>query len=152
QSFYDAGTVYQADTLTELAEHTAIPPDALQRTVERFNEFARAGKDEDFGRGNSAHDRYYGDPTLPNPNLDVLDKPPFYAIKIEIGDLGTKGGLITDEHARVLREDESVIDGLYATGNTTASVMANEYAGPGATIGPSIVFGYIAANHAAGAR
>ncbi|MEU6266018.1 FAD-binding protein [Saccharopolyspora shandongensis] len=150
QSFYDAGIVHRAGTIAELAERIDVPADALQQTVERFNGFARAGKDEDYGRGDSAYDRYYGDPTLNNPNLDVIDKAPFYAVRIEAGDLGTKGGLVTDELGRVLRADDSAIEGLYATGNTTASVMANEYAGPGATIGPSIVFGYIAAKHAAG--
>ncbi|SDX67237.1 3-oxosteroid 1-dehydrogenase [Saccharopolyspora shandongensis] len=150
QSFYDAGIVHRAGTIAELAERIDVPADALQQTVERFNGFARAGEDADYGRGNSAYDRYYGDPTLNNPNLDVIDKAPFYAVRIETGDLGTKGGLVTDELGRVLRADDSAIEGLYATGNTTASVMANEYAGPGATIGPSIVFGYIAAKHAAG--
>lgn len=149
QEFYDAGIVHRADTVAGLARSIGVPADALAATLERFNGFARAGKDEDFGRGESAYDRYYGDPTLKNPNLDVIDKPPFYAVRIEVGDLGTKGGLVTDEHARVLREDGTAIAGLYATGNTTASVMGHEYAGPGATIGPSIVFGYLAAQHAA---
>lgn len=149
QEFYDAGIVHRADTVAELASSIGVPADALAATLERFNGFARAGQDEDFGRGESAYDHYYGDPTLKNPNLDLIDRPPFYAVRIEVGDLGTKGGLVTDEHARVLREDGTAIEGLYATGNTAASVMGNEYAGPGATIGPSIVFGYIAANHAA---
>ncbi len=149
QSFYDAGTVHRADTLAELGASIGVPEGSLERTVDRFNGFARSGTDEDFGRGRSVYDQYYGDPTLPNPNLDVIDRAPFYAVRIQIGDLGTKGGLVCDEHARVLREDGSVIEGLYATGNASAAVMANEYAGPGATIGPSIVFGYIAARHAA---
>lgn len=151
QAFYDAGIVHRAATIPELAESIGVPAESLQRTIDRFNGFARTGKDEDHGRGESAHDRYYGDPTLNNPNLDAIDSPPFYAVRVEVGDLGTKGGLVTDEHARVRREDGSTIEGLYATGNTTASVMAHEYAGPGATIGPSIVFGHIAAKHAAGA-
>ena len=147
--FYDAGTVHRAGTIADLATSIGVPADALLATVARFNEMARAGTDLDFGRGESAYDRYYGDPTLPNPNLDIIDKAPFYAVRIQVGDLGTKGGLVCDENARVLREDGSVIEGLYATGNTSASIMANEYAGPGATIGPSMVFGYIAARHAA---
>ncbi|MFC7495771.1 MULTISPECIES: FAD-binding protein [unclassified Nocardioides] len=147
-AFYEAGIVHRAATLRELAGSIGVPPDALVETVERFNGFARTGVDEDFGRGESAYDRYYGDPRLANPNLDVIDRAPFYAVRIEVGDLGTKGGLVCDEHGRVLRDDRSVVDGLYATGNTTASVMGNEYAGPGATIGPSIVFGYLAARHA----
>ena len=112
----------------------------------RFNEFAATGKDEDFHRGDSAYDRYYGDPRRrPNPNLAPLAKPPFYAIKIVPGDLGTKGGLRTDERARVLRGDGTPIPGLYAAGNTSAAVMGHSYAGAGATIGPAMTFGYIAA-------
>jgi 3-oxosteroid 1-dehydrogenase len=149
QEFYDAGIAVKAATVAELAEKIGVPADRLAATVERFNAFARTGVDADFGRGDSAYDRYYGDPTLKNPNLDVLDRAPYYAFRIEAGDLGTKGGLVTDERSRVLREDGSVIEGLYATGNVSASVMGNEYAGPGATIGPSIVFGYLAAQHAA---
>jgi 3-oxosteroid 1-dehydrogenase len=149
KEFYDAGIAFKAENLAELAGKIGVPADRLVATVERFNGFARAGVDADFGRGNSAYDRYYGDPTLSNPNIDVLDKAPYYAFRIEVGDLGTKGGLVTDEHARVLRADGGVVAGLYATGNVSASVMGNEYAGPGATIGPAIVFGYIAARHAA---
>jgi 3-oxosteroid 1-dehydrogenase len=150
--FYRAGIVHRADTIEALAAAIGVPAAALVATVTRFNELARSGIDADFGRGSSAHDRYYGDPTLPNPNLHVVDKAPFYAVRIQIGDLGTKGGLVCDEHARVLRDDDSVIEGLSATGNASASVMANEYAGPGATIGPAMVFGYLAARHAAGVR
>jgi 3-oxosteroid 1-dehydrogenase len=149
RSFYDGGVMHRAGTLGELAERIGVPGDALAATVERFNGFARAGRDADFGRGDSAYDRYYGDPTLPNPTLDVIEKSPFYAIRVEAGDLGTKGGLVCDENSRVLRADGSAIEGLYATGNTSASVMGNDYPGPGGTIGPSIVFGYIAARHAA---
>lgn len=149
QEFYDAGIAVKAQTLGELADKIGVPAGRLTETVERFNGFARTGTDADFGRGDSAYDRYYGDPTLKNPNLDVLDKAPFYAFRIEAGDLGTKGGLVTDERSRVLRPDGAVIPGLYATGNVSASVMGNEYAGPGATIGPAIVFGYLAARHVA---
>ncbi|KAF0963594.1 FAD-binding protein [Rhodococcus sp. T7] len=149
QGFYDSGVVHKADTLRDLAEKIGVKADSLVATVDRFNGFARTGTDEDFGRGDSAYDRYYGDPTMTNPCLDEITQGPFYAIRCEAGDLGTKGGLVTDADARVLREDGSVIDGLYATGNTSASVMGNEYAGAGATIGPAMVFGYIAAQHAA---
>jgi 3-oxosteroid 1-dehydrogenase len=86
----------------------------------------------------------------PNPCLAPLDKPPFYAVALFPGDLGTKGGLVTDEHARVLREDGSPVEGLYATGNTSASVMGDTYPGPGSTLGPAMTFGYIAAMHARG--
>lgn len=152
KAFYQAGIAHKAETLAELAGTIGIPADALLGTVERFNGFARDGVDGDFGRGDSAYDRYYGDPTLPNPNLDEISTAPYYAFRIEVGDLGTKGGLVCDEHGRVLREDGSVIEGLYATGNSSAAVMGNEYAGPGATIGPSMVFGYLAAKHVAGRR
>jgi 3-oxosteroid 1-dehydrogenase len=149
-AFYDAGIVHRAATLADLADRVGLPAGALAETVERFNGFARTGEDADFGRGASAYDRYYGDPTLPNPTLDLIEEPPFYAVRVEAGDLGTKGGLVCDEHSRVLRADGSVIEGLYATGNTSASVMGNDYPGPGGTIGPAIVFGYIAARHVAG--
>jgi 3-oxosteroid 1-dehydrogenase len=118
----------------------------LTSTVARFNEFARTGRDEDFRRGDSAYDRYYGDPRQhPNPCLGPLLKPPFYAFQIVPGDLGTKGGLRTDERARVLRDDGTPIPGLYAAGNTSAAVMGRSYAGAGATIGPAMTFGYLAA-------
>ncbi len=113
---------------------------------------ARTGVDTDFHRGDSAYDKYYGDPrNKPNPSLGVIDRPPFYAVKMVPGDLGTKGGIVTDEHARALRPDGSVIPGLYAAGNASAAVMGRTYAGAGATIGPAMTFGYIAANHIADA-
>ncbi|HVB41600.1 MAG TPA: 3-oxosteroid 1-dehydrogenase [Streptosporangiaceae bacterium] len=149
--WYKAGAVFRADSLADLGAQIGIPAGALADTVRRFNEFARSGKDEEFGRGDSAYDRYYGDPRCrPNPNLAPLDKPPFYAIKIVPGDLGTKGGLRTDARARVLRQDGSPIPGLYAAGNASAAVMGHSYAGAGATIGPAMTFGYIAALDMAG--
>jgi 3-oxosteroid 1-dehydrogenase len=144
--WYAAGAVYRAPTIAELAGQAGVDPAALAKTVVRFNEFAEAGRDADFGRGDSAYDRYYGDPRCrPNPNLAPLTQPPFYAVKIVPGDLGTKGRLRTDERARVLREDGTPIPGLYAAGNTSAAVMGHSYAGAGATIGPAMTFGYIAA-------
>lgn len=150
KSWYGIGTVLRAGTWDELATAMGIPADALADTVTRFNGSARAGSDDEFRRGESAYDRYYGDPTLPNPCLNELVKPPFYAVKLLPGDLGTKGGLCTDEHARAQREDGGIIEGLYATGNTSASVMGNDYPGAGATIGPTITFGWLAARHAVG--
>jgi 3-oxosteroid 1-dehydrogenase len=144
--WYKSGAVFKADSLAELSSQIGVSADGLAKTVEKFNEFARTGKDTDFGRGDSAYDHYYGDPNCrPNPNLAPLAQPPFYAIKIVPGDLGTKGGLRTDDRARVLRSDGSVIEGLYAAGNTSAMVMGRSYAGPGATIGPAMTFGYLAA-------
>jgi 3-oxosteroid 1-dehydrogenase len=127
-----------------LAEKTGLPVASLTETVDRFNGFARNGKDEDFGRGDSGYDAYYGDPRLKNPSLAEISKAPFYAIKMVPGDLGTKGGICTDVNGRALREDGSVIDGLYAAGNASAPVMGHTYAGPGATIGPAMTFGYLA--------
>ncbi|THJ00982.1 3-oxosteroid 1-dehydrogenase [Nocardioides sp.] len=144
--WYKNGTVRKAATLRALAEQIEVPAEALEETVERFNAFAEKGVDEDFHRGESAYDKYYSDPAVkPNPSLHRIDRAPFYAVKIVPGDLGTKGGLVTDERARVLRHDGSVIPGLYAAGNTSAAVMGHTYAGPGATIGPALTFGYLAA-------
>ncbi|GAB0103186.1 3-oxosteroid 1-dehydrogenase [Nocardia sp. JMUB6875] len=148
--WFKSGALTRADSLPELAEKIGLPVEKLQATVTRFNEFATAGKDPDFGRGDSAYDNYYGDPRQhPNPNLGALETGPFYAAKLVPGDLGTKGGLVTDVDGRVLREDGSPIDGLYAAGNASAPVMGHTYAGPGATIGPALVFGYLAARRAA---
>ncbi len=144
--WYHAGTVCRAPSITELAGLAGLDPQGLQETVTRFGEFAQAGCDEDFHRGDSAYDRYYSDPRVrPNPCLAPLETPPFYAVKIVPGDLGTKGGLLTDERARVLRGDGTPIPGLYAAGNTSAAVMGHSYAGAGATIGPAMTFGYLAA-------
>jgi 3-oxosteroid 1-dehydrogenase len=144
--WYAIGAVVRADDLRGLAREMSVDAAGLVKTVTRFNEFATAGRDEEFGRGDSAYDRYYGDPRVrPNPNLAPLARPPFYAVKIVPGDLGTKGGLRTDSRARVLREDGTPIPGLYAAGNASASVMGHSYAGAGATIGPAMTFGYIAA-------
>jgi 3-oxosteroid 1-dehydrogenase len=144
--WYEAGAMVRAPDLAGLATAIGVDPAALAKTVARFNDFARTGRDEDFHRGDSAYDRYYGDPRVrPNPNLAPLASPPFYAAKIVPGDLGTKGGLRTDARARVLRTDGSAIPGLYAAGNASASVMGHSYAGAGATIGPAMTFGYLAA-------
>jgi len=149
--FISNGYLKVADTLESLAEKCGIDPQGLAAEVARFNQYAVAGKDLDFKKGDNSIDRFYSDPSVgPNPCLGPLDKPPFCAIELWPGDLGTKGGLVADDHARVLRQDGSPIEGLYATGNCSASVMGNSYAGAGATIGPSMVFGYIAASHVVG--
>jgi 3-oxosteroid 1-dehydrogenase len=145
--WYKSGVVVKADSLEELARKIGVDPAGLAETVARFNEMARTGVDTDFHRGDSAYDKYYGDPTnKPNPSLGPIDRPPFYAVKMVPGDLGTKGGIVTDERARALRPDGSVIEGLYAAGNASAAVMGHTYAGAGATIGPAMTFGYIAAH------
>ncbi|WAG80219.1 FAD-dependent oxidoreductase [Metapseudomonas furukawaii] len=139
---------HKADSLRELALKTGIDATGLLRTLERFNPMAEAGRDLDFHKGESLFDRYYGDPTVtPNPCLAPLLKAPFYAIQVNAGDIGTKGGLLTDPHARVLREDRSPIAGLYAIGNSAASMMGRTYPGAGSTIGPAMTFGFVAANH-----
>ncbi|MGV0655839.1 3-oxosteroid 1-dehydrogenase [Mycolicibacterium thermoresistibile] len=152
KKWLDSGVIVKADTLAELAARIGVPEQDFLATVERFNGFARAGVDQDFRRGESAYDRYYGDPTnKPNPNLGEIDQAPFYAAKMVPGDLGTKGGIRTDVHGRALRDDGSVIDGLYAAGNVSSPVMGHTYPGPGGTIGPAMTFGYLAALHVAGA-
>ncbi len=146
----EAGLEVKAKTLDELAGKMNVNPAVLRGTVERFNGFARAGVDGDFGRGNSAYDRYYGDPTVhPNPNLGAVERAPYHAYRVVLGDLGTKGGVLTDEDGRALRSDGGVIEGLYAAGNNSASVMGNTYPGPGSTIAPAAVFGMRAAREMA---
>ncbi|GAB4587693.1 3-oxosteroid 1-dehydrogenase [Nocardia sp. IFM 10818] len=149
-AWFESGALTTAPTLAELVSKIGVPADHLTATVRRFNGFARTGHDTDFHRGASAYDRYYGDPRQhPNPNLGAVETGPYYAAKLVPGDLGTKGGLTTDPTGRVLRRDGSPIAGLYAAGNASAPVMAHTYAGPGATIGPALVFAYLAARHAA---
>jgi succinate dehydrogenase/fumarate reductase flavoprotein subunit len=149
----ERGAIVEAGSLEELARKCGIDPEGLVSTAERFNHFCRTGRDEDFHRGESAYDRFYGDPSVkPNPNLGPVERPPFYCVKVWPGDLGTKGGLLTDEFARVLRRDGSPIVGLYAVGNVAASTMGRTYPGPGSTLGPAMVFGMIAGFHAAGCR
>jgi 3-oxosteroid 1-dehydrogenase len=144
--WYQSGAVFRAGTLEQLAGQIDVPPEGLRSTVARFNGYAQTGVDSDFHRGESAYDRYYGDPrNRPNPCLAPLTRPPYYAVRIVPGDLGTKGGLRTDTRARVLREDGTHIPGLYAAGNASAPVMGRTYAGPGATLGPAMTFGYLAA-------
>jgi len=147
----EEGIRVEAKTIAELAEKMGADPVTFAATVKRFNGMSISGRDQDFQRGDSVYDRYYGDPAVhPNNNLGPLLHPPFVAYQVVIGDLGTKGGVVTDEFARALRPDGSVIEGLYAAGNNSAAVMGHTYAGPGATIGPASVFGLIAARHMAG--
>jgi 3-oxosteroid 1-dehydrogenase len=152
KSWHDSGYMKCAQSLDALAEQCGIDAEGLRRTVERFNGFARTGIDADFGRGAKAFDIAHGDPTVtPNPNLDTIEKPPFYAVAIVPGNVSTWGGLVCDENARVLTTSGEPIEGLYATGTTTASVFGRTYPGAGGSIGPALVFGYIAAQHAVNA-
>jgi len=149
RAWIDSGYLKKADTLEELAAKCGIDPAGLRQSVERFNRYAARGVDEDFHRGERAYDRYFADPGHgPNPSLGPLEQGPYYAIAIYPGDVGTCGGLLTDASARVLRSDGTPIDGLYAAGNATASVMGRCYPGAGASIANSFVWGYVAAKQA----
>lgn len=141
---------WKADSLDGLARQIGVDPAGLDATVKRVNEFARTGVDSDFARGGNVFDRYYGDSNVkPNPCLAPLTKGPYYAMRLDAGDIGTKGGLLTDANAQVLHENGQPIPGLYAIGNTSASVMGTSYPGAGGTLGPAMTFGYIAARHIA---
>ncbi len=147
------GYFKRAESIPALGELLGLPSGRLPATVTRFNRFARRGIDGDFHRGENAYDTYYGDPRVrPNPCLAPLGHPPYYAVALYPGDLGTKGGLVTDEHGRVLRDDGSAITGLYASGNTSASVMGRRYPGPGVTIAPALTFSWLAMRHAGSAQ
>ncbi len=151
QALLDNGYFKRADTIENLAKLIDVPPDALKATVERFNRFARKGVDEDFHRGENVYDTYYGDPRVkPNACLAPIEKGPYYAVALYPGDLGTKGGMVTDENGRVLRDDGTPIEGLYSSGNSSASVMGPYYPGPGVTLAPALTFSWLAMQHAAG--
>ncbi len=153
QEVIDSGAIRKAGTLEELAGMIGVDPPQLVRTVQRFNEHARKGIDPDFGRGQSAYNDCLGDPGYkPNRAVGPLDTAPYYAAEVYPSDVGTCGGVVTDEFARVLDEDDRPIPGLYATGNITATVMGRTYPGAGASIANTAVFGYVAARHAAGGR
>jgi 3-oxosteroid 1-dehydrogenase len=149
QEWWD-NIVYKAGTIRELAAKIDIDPEKLEAVVARMNRYAETGVDEEFARGSDAYDRFFGDQRIaPNPNLGPIAKAPFYAMRLDLGDIGTKGGPKVDENANVLQEDGAPITGLYAVGNVAASVMAGAYPGPGSTIGPALTFGLVAADHLA---
>jgi 3-oxosteroid 1-dehydrogenase len=151
EALIDEGVIKRGDTIADLAREIDVPADELERTLRRFNGFAARGLDPDFGRGQSAYNDCLGDPGHePNAALGPLDRAPFYATRVFPGDVGTCGGLITNENAQVLDEHDRVIAGLYATGNITASVMGRNYLGAGGSIASTMIFGYVAARHAAG--
>lgn len=141
------GMLLKAPTLRALAEKLGVDPDGLEATAERMAGFARTGVDEDFGRGSDAHDRQYGDAEVtPNPCLGPLDTAPFYGAPLYPGDIGTKGGLVIDDDAQVLDDSGRPIPGLFAAGNTTASIMGDMYPGAGCTLGPALTMAYRASN------
>jgi len=153
REYFDSGMFTRKDSLGELAQHIGIDAGGLAATVSRFNEHALKGEDPDFGRGATEHDRYYADHKVqPNPCLGPLETPPFYALRVDAGDLDTKGGLKCDHYARVLDDDGNPVSGLYAAGNTSGAVMGDTYPGAGATIASAMTFGYIAAQHAFGSE
>ncbi len=145
----ESGMLKQAWTLDDLARLCGIDPAGLSATIERFNRNAEEGRDPDYGRGESAYNKALGDP---NPRvhscLGPIDEPPYYGVQVVPGDIGTCGGLVTDQHAQVIDQNDQPIEGLYATGNGTATVMGRHYLGPGASIANTMVFGFVAARHA----
>jgi succinate dehydrogenase/fumarate reductase flavoprotein subunit len=144
---------HRSRSLDELAATLGIDADGLRATVAAWNANVAAGRDANFGRGSSAYDGYWGDtskPTVAEQTLGPLDTPPFYAVRVDIGCMGTKGGPRTDADGQVLDVDGEPIRGLYAAGNTMAGVTGMAYGGAGGTIGPALVFGHRAARHALG--
>lgn len=153
EPFVENGYLIKADTLEELARKCGIDVSGFTAEIARFNRFAEQGVDEDFGRGASEHNKAMGDPThRPNPALGTIEQGPFYATRIWPLDVGTSGGLVTDEFARVITTEGRPIPGLYAAGNITAPVVGHSYPGAGASIGGGITFGYVAARHAMGSN
>jgi 3-oxosteroid 1-dehydrogenase len=151
--WFDEGYLKQADSVEDLARQIGVESTTLKTTVERWNGFVAQNRDEDFHRGERAYDRWLGDPYhKPSATLGKIEEGPFYAAPVVPGDVSTYGGVVTDQHARVVREDGSVVPGLYATGVSTASAMGRVYPGAGCSVGPSFTWGYIAAQHALGQR
>ncbi|MGO4713781.1 FAD-dependent oxidoreductase [Bradyrhizobium sp. 2TAF24] len=146
-----AGYLIEAQTLPDLARAIGVDAAALAETVANHNRYAQTGVDPEFGKGSSEYNRYLGDPDhKPNPCLGPIVKPPFYAVRVWPGDIGSALGLKTDTHARVLSEDGEPIAGLYACGNDMRSIMAGNYPAAGITLGPALTFGYIAGCDIAG--
>ena len=151
EEWLHSGFMKRAQTIPELAALCGVDANVLEETVRRFNRFAATGVDEDFHRGETRFSRHFADPRHgPNPALGAIERAPFYAVAVYPGDLGTFGGILTDECARVLRSDGSAIEGLYATGNATAPVMGRIYPCTGASIASTMIFGFVAAQHALG--
>lgn len=138
--------IFRADSIEALASKIGVPAETLKKTVANMNGYAKTGVDPEFGRGGNAYDQMFGDWNVkPNPCLGSIDKAPYYAVAINCGDLGTKGGLKADARARVLDQNNQPIPNLYAAGNNAGSPFGNCYPGAGGTIGPAMTFGYVAA-------
>ncbi|MEV2218453.1 FAD-dependent oxidoreductase [Nocardia vinacea] len=166
--WFESGALRKADTIEELADLIAVPAENLRKSIEEFNSYAAEGVDEKFHRGETAWDQmtryvvgFPAGPVMsyvkpldngyPNPLVAPIDTPPYYTATIALADIGTKGGVKTDEHARVLRADGEPIAGLYASGNTMAAMSGRVYPGAGTPVGSSLVFSYLAALDLAGA-
>jgi succinate dehydrogenase/fumarate reductase flavoprotein subunit len=146
-----SGYLVRGQTIGALALALGIDAEPLAATLARYNEGARDGMDPQFGRGSDAYQRYLGDADhTPNPCVAPIEHPPFYAVAVYPGDLGTAAGLLTDENARVLDSGGTPIGNLYACGNDMSSIMNGAYPGPGITLGPALTFGYLAAKYMAG--
>jgi succinate dehydrogenase/fumarate reductase flavoprotein subunit len=141
--------VTKGETIDHLAEKLGIDPNGLKETIETYNEYAAEGRDPEFHSGELPYSQEKGDPEAEHPNLAPLDEPPYYGVEIQPGTIGTKGGLVTDVDAAVLNYKNESIPGLYASSNSAAHIMGLGYAGGGATVGPNIVFGWIAGENAA---
>lgn len=149
----ETGYLLSAPTIEALAAKAGIDPGNLAETLRRFNDNAATGKDPDFGRGETAYNRFQGDAShAPNPCLAPLSKPPYFAVRIRPGDIGTFEGLMTDPDARVLDRGGKPLPGLFAAGNDVRSLMCGAYPGGGITLGPALVFGFIAGRAAAAER
>lgn len=143
------GYLLRSQTIEGLASRIGVPPVKLVETVSEFNRGAKSGMDPAFHRGESIYQRHMGDvDNKPNPCVAPIEKAPFYAVAIRPADLGIAAGIVTDQKARAISEDGSTICGLYAVGNDMESIMKGSYPGPGITIGPAIVFGFLAASDA----
>jgi succinate dehydrogenase/fumarate reductase flavoprotein subunit len=145
------GYLVAADTIEQLAQRLNIDPGNLRSTVDKMNNYARTGRDAEFGRGSTVYQNHNGDTSAggPNPNLGCIATAPFYGLRLYPSDIGTSAGLVTDDTARVLDAGNQPIVGLYACGNEMQSIMGGTYPGPGITLGPAIVFAYIAVTDAA---
>ena len=150
KTFLDDGYLTQGATLDELAARLGINAQGLKSSVEKINAYARTGIDPEFGRGSTAYSQNIGDASAggKNPNLGPLRQGPYYAVKLYPGDIGAATGFATDASARVLGADQQPVAGLYAVGNDQHSIMGGVYTAPGITIGPGLVFSYIAARDA----
>jgi 3-oxosteroid 1-dehydrogenase len=147
----DDKMLVKADTLEELANKIGVDYQGLKETMAKVKEYAETGDDKDFGRGSDAHDTMYGDPDVkPNACWGPMDKGPYYATQLLLGDLGTKGGMVINHQGQVIGQDDQPIEGLYACGNSSASIMGSKYPGAGCTIGPAMTIGFIAGHHAMG--